>query len=41
MKRLGERGGGNFVLLKIIVEGGGENFLYVYYVIGNKEVVLC
>ena len=38
MKRLGERGGGNFLLLKIIVEGGGKNFLYVYYVIGNKEV---
>ena len=29
MKRLGERGGGNFLLLKIIVEGGGENFLCV------------
>ena len=36
-----ERGGGNFLLLKIIVEGGGENFLYVYYVIGSKAVVLC
>ena len=33
MKKLGERGGGNFLLLKILVEGGGENFLYVYYVI--------
>ena len=25
--------------MKIIVEEGGENLLYVYYVIGNKEVV--
>ena len=25
--------------MKIIVEGRGENFVYVYYVIGNKEVV--
>ena len=41
MKRLGDPGGGNFLLIKIIVEGGGENFLYVYYVIGNKEVVFC
>ena len=41
MKRLDEWGGGNFLLLKIIVEGGGENFLYMYYVIGNKEVVFC
>ena len=40
-KRQGEQGRGNFLLLKIIVEGGGENFLYVYYVIGNKEVVFC
>ena len=22
----------------MIVEGGGDNFLYVYYVIGNEEV---
>ena len=29
MKRLGERGGGNFLLMKIIVDWGGENFLYV------------
>ena len=41
MKRLVERGGGNFILMKIIVEEGRENFLYVYYVIGNKEVVFC
>ena len=26
MKRLGERGGGNFLFLKIIVGGRGENF---------------
>ena len=25
--------------MKIIVEGGGDNVLYVYYVMGNKEVV--
>ena len=25
--------------MKIIVEGRGQNFVYVYYVIGNKEVV--
>ena len=36
---LGERGGGNFLLMKIIVEEGGVKILYVYYVIGNKEVV--
>ena len=41
MKKLGERGGGSFLLLEIIVEDGGENFLYVNYVIGNKEVVFC
>ena len=39
MKRLGERDGGNFLLLKIIVGEGGENFLYVYYFIVKKEVV--
>ena len=41
MKRLVERGGGNFLLMKIIVEFGGENFVDVYYVVGNKEVVCC
>ena len=40
-KRQVERGGGNFLLMKIIVEEGGENFLNEYYVIGNKEVVFC
>ena len=29
MKRLGERGGGNFLLMKIIVEGGGIIFICV------------
>ena len=24
--------------MKVIVEGGGNIFLYVYYVIGNEEV---
>ena len=28
MKRIGEQGGGNFLLMKIIVEGARENFLY-------------
>ena len=40
VKRVVEGGGGNFLYMKMIVEGGGDN-LYVYYVIGNKEVVCC
>ena len=32
---------GDFLLIKMIVEEGEDNFLYVYYVIGNKEVVCC
>ena len=43
MKRLVERGGCNFLLMKIIIEEGGENFLGVprYRQQGSSILLKC